>query len=124
LGLRDVGLVDGKTVKLLWREAEGQVERLPQLAAELIAAKPDVLVSAGPQPIAALSRATRTIPIVMAIVSDPVTYGFAQSLAHPGGNLSGLSMINTELSSKRIDLLRLVSPEISRVAIFTDPTMG
>ena len=124
LGLRDVGLVDGKTVKLLLREAEGQVERLPQLAAELIAAKPDVLVSAGPQPIAALARATSTIPIVMAIVSDPVTYGYARSLAHPGGNLTGLSMVNTELSSKRIDLLRQASPEISRLAVFTDPTMG
>jgi len=124
LGLRDVGLVDGKTVKLLLREAEGAVERLPELAAELIAAKPDVLVTAGPQPIAALARATSTIPIVMAIVSDPVTYGFARSLAHPGGNLTGLSMVNTELSSKRIDLLRQMSPEISRLAVFTDPTMG
>ena len=106
------------------REAEGQVERLPQLAAELIAAKPDVLVSAGPQPIAALVRATSTIPIVMAIVSDPVTYGYARSLSHPGGNLTGLSMVNTELSSKRIDLLRQMSPEISRLLVFTDPTMG
>ncbi len=79
LGLRDVGLVDGETVKLLLREAEGHVERLPQLAAELIAARPDVLVSAGPQPIAALSRATTTIPIVMAIVSDPVTYALPEA---------------------------------------------
>ena len=90
----------------------------------MIAAKPDILVSAGPQPIAALKSATATIPIVMAIVSDPVTYGFAQSLAHPGGNLTGMSMVNTELSGKRIELLREVSPEISRIAVFTDPTMG
>jgi ABC-type uncharacterized transport system substrate-binding protein len=114
-GLRDVGLV---------REAEGRTERLPQLAGELVAAKPDVIVTAGPQPIKAVKDATSTIPIVMAIVSDPMTYGFVQSLPHPGGNLTGLSMVNTELSSKRIELLREIAPGIARVAVFTDPTMG
>lgn len=124
LGLREVGLVDAKTATIIVRDAEGDPERLSGLAAELIAAKPDVLVSAGPQPIAALKRATATIPIVMSIVSDPVAYGFVQSLAHPGGNLTGLSMLNTELSSKRIQLLREVMPDIARVAVFTDPSMG
>jgi putative ABC transport system substrate-binding protein len=124
LGLRGVGLIDGQTATILVRGADGRPESLPQLAAELIAAKPDILVSAGPQPIAALKSATATIPIVMAIVSDPVTYGFAQSLAHPGGNLTGMSMQNTELSSKRIELLREASPEIARIAVLTDPTMG
>jgi len=124
LGLRDVGLIDGRTARIMIREADGRPERLPRLAAELVAAKPDILVSAGPQPIAALRRATATIPIVMAIVSDPITYGFVRSLAHPGGNLTGLSMVNTELSGKRIELLREAAPGISRVAVFTDPTMG
>ena len=124
LGLRDVGLIDGQTATILVRGADGRSKSLPQLATELIAAKPDILVSAGPQPIAALKSATATIPIVMAIVSDPLTYGFAQSLSHPGGNLTGMSMQNTELSSKRIQLLREVAPEISRIAVFTDPTMG
>jgi putative ABC transport system substrate-binding protein len=92
-GLRDVGLLDGRTASILVREAEGRTERLPQLASELVAAKPDVIVTAGPQPIKAVKDATSTIPIVMAIVSDPMTYGFVQSLPHPGGNLTGLSMV-------------------------------
>jgi putative ABC transport system substrate-binding protein len=124
IGLRDVGVIDGETATIVVREADGHVERLPQLAAELIAATPTILVSAGPQPIAALRDATTTIPIVMAIVSDPVTYGFVRSLARPGGNLTGLSIMNTELSSKRIELLREIAPSISRVVVFTDPTMG
>jgi len=123
-GLREFGLIDGKTVTILVREAEGQVDRLPRLAAELVAAKPDIIVTAGPQPIRAVKNATATIPIVMAIVSDPVTYGFVASLARPVGNLTGLSMVNTELSSKRIELLRDVQPGIARVAVFTDPSMG
>jgi putative ABC transport system substrate-binding protein len=124
IGLRDAGLIDGQTATIVFREADGHVERLPQLAAELIAANPTILISAGPQPIAALKDATTTIPIVMAIVSDPVTYGFVRSLAHPNGNLTGLSIMNTELSGKRIELLREVAPGTSRVTVFTDPTMG
>ena len=124
LGLRDVGLVDGKSATILVREAKGHPERLPQLAAELVAQKPNVIVTAGPQPVAAAKNATGTIPIVMAIVSDPVTYGFVDGLAHPGGNLTGLSMVNTELSSKRLELLKETAPAITRVAVFTDPTMG
>ena len=123
-GLREVGLMDGKTATILVREAEGEAERLPRLAAELVTAKPDVLVTAGPQPIRAAKEATSTIPIVMAIVSDPVTYGFVASLARPAGNLTGLSMVNTELSSKRIELLREFQPSIFRVVVFTDPSMG
>ena len=124
LGLRDVGLVDGKTATILVREAEGNPDRLSQLAAELVAQKPDVIITAGPQPIAAVKNATTTIPIVMAIVSDPVTYGFVDSLSQPGGNLTGLSIMNTELSSKRLELLKEMAPRIRHVAVFTDPTMG
>jgi len=123
-GLRDAGLVDGKTATILLREAEGRPERLPALAAELVAMTPDVIITAGPQPIRAVKEATSTIPIVMAIVSDPVTYGFVASMSRPAGNLTGMSMVNTELSSKRIALLREVAPHISRIAVFTDPTMG
>lgn len=124
LGLRDVGLVEGKTANILVREADGDPDRLAQLAAELVAQKPDVIITAGPQPIAAVKNATNTIPIVMAIVSDPVTYGFVNSLSRPGGNLTGLSMVNTELSSKRLELLKEMAPRVSQVAVFTDPTMG
>jgi len=123
-GLRDVGLIEGKNATIIVREANGHTDRLQQFAAELVAARPDVIVTAGPQPIQAVKRATATIPIVMAIVSDPVTYGFVEGLAHPGGNLTGLSMVNTELSSKRLELLKDVAPNITRVAVFTDPTMG
>ena len=123
-GLRDVGLVEGSNATVLVREAEGRPDRLPQLAAELVAEKPDIIVTAGPQPIQAVKNSTATIPIVMAIVSDPVTYGFVASLSHPGGNLTGLSMVNTELSSKRIELLKEIAPGITRIAVFTDPTMG
>lgn len=122
LGLRDVGLVDGVSAMIVVREAGGKAERLRQLAAELVAAKPGVLVTAGPQPISALKAAAPTIPIVMAIDGDPVKDGFVQSLAHPGGNMTGLSMLNTELSGKRIELLREIAPGISRVAVFSDPT--
>jgi putative ABC transport system substrate-binding protein len=124
VGLRAVGLIDGQNVYLTVREAEGRPERLPQLAAELIASKPDVIVTAGPQAIQAIKDATTTIPVVFAIVSDPVTYGLVASLARPGGNLTGLSMVNTELSSKRLQLLKEVAPGIRHVAVFTDPTMG
>jgi putative ABC transport system substrate-binding protein len=123
-GLRDVGLSPGRNVTIVVREAEGHVEQLRQLAAELIAANPDIIVTAGPQPIQAVKDATSSIPIVMAIVSDPVTYGFAATLAHPGGKLTGMSMVNTELSSKRLELLKEAAPGRSRVAVFTDPTMG
>jgi putative ABC transport system substrate-binding protein len=123
-GLREVGLIDGQTASFIVREAEGRPERLPQLAAELVEAKPGVIITAGPQAVQAAKNATATIPIVIAIVSDPVTYGFVASLARPGGNLTGLSMVNTELSSKRLDLLKEVAPSMTRVAVLTDPTMG
>src|SRR4029077_9851971 len=81
-------------------------------------------ITAGPQAVQAAKNATTTIPIVFAIISDPVTYGVVASLARPGGNVTGLSMANTVLSSKRLELLREVAPGIARVAVFTDPTMG
>src|SRR6266851_2400702 len=124
VGLREVGLIDGQNASFIVRNAEARPERLPQLAAELVEARPDVIITAGPQAVQAAKEATSTIPIVIAIVSDPVTYGFVASLAHPGGNLTGLSMVNTELSSKRLELLKEVSSSIARVAVFTDPTMG
>ena len=124
VGLREVGLLDGRNATLIIRDAEGQPERLPQLAAELVAAGPDVIITAGPQAVQAAKAATTTIPIVFAIISDPISYGVVASLAHPGGNLTGLSMVNTLLTSKRLELLKETAPWIARVAVFTDPTMG
>lgn len=124
LGLRDFGLIDGKTATILVRQAEGHLARLPDLARELVAFRPTVLVTAGPQAIEALRKATSTIPIVMAIVGDPVTEGFVKTLAHPGGNMTGLSMLNTELSGKRLELLKEAVPTATRVAAFFEPTTG
>ena len=124
VGLREAGWLDGQNATLILRDAEGQAGRLPQLAADLVATNPDVIITAGPQAVLAAKNATSTIPTVFAIISDPVTYGVVASLAHPGGNLTGLSMVNTVLSSKRLELLREVAPGITRVAVFTDPTMG
>ena len=124
VGLREVGWLDGQNATLILRDAEGEPGRLPQFAADLVAANPDVIITAGPQAVLAVKHATTTIPIVFAIISDPVTYGIVASLAHPGGNLTGLSMVNTVLSSKRLELLKEVAPGIGRVAVLTDPTMG
>ena len=101
VGLREAGWLDGQNTTLILRDAEGRPGRLPELAADLVAAKPDVIITAGPQAVLAAKNATTTIPIVFAVISDPVTYGVVASLAHPGGNLTGLSMVNTVLSSKR-----------------------
>ena len=123
-GLRDVGLVDGRNATVLVRDADGDARRMPQLARELVAAQPDIIISAGPPAVQALKLATTTIPIVFAIISDPVAYGIVASFARPGGNLTGLSMVNTELSGKRLELLKELSPKITRIAVVTDPALG
>ncbi len=115
-GLHTIGYVEGRTVVVEYRWAEGRFERLPELASELVALKPDVLVTAAPPAVNALRRATTTIPIVM-VAHDPVGMGFAQSLGHPGGNITGVAFQDTELSTKRLDLLRLAVPRLTRVGI-------
>ena len=116
-GLRDVGYVEGKSIAIEYRYAEGKTERLSQLAAELVHLKVDVIVTAGGQPTEAAQRATKTIPIVMAVSGDPVASGFVASLARPGGNITGLSLLSPELSGKRLELLKEVVPGLSRVAV-------
>jgi len=120
-GLRELGYVEGKTVVLEARYAEARVERLPELARELVGLKVDVIVASTDAVIAAVKRETRTIPIVMAPSSDPVGSGFVASLARPGGNVTGLSAISPELSGKRLELLREVVPGLSRVAFLWNP---
>src|SRR5262245_37676638 len=120
-GLRELGYVEGKTVLLEVRFAEGAVERLPQLARELVALKPDVIVATNDAAIAAVRRETQTIPIVMAFSTDPAGTGFVASLARPGGNVTGLSTISPELSGKRLELLREIVPGLSRVAMLWNP---
>jgi putative ABC transport system substrate-binding protein len=116
-GLRDLGYVDGKSIAIEYRYAEGKTERLPELAAELVRLKVDCIVTSGGQPIEAAQRATKTIPIVMAVSGDPVAQGFVASLARPGGNITGLSILSPELSGKRLELLKEVVPGLSRVAV-------
>jgi len=119
--LRELGYVDGKSFVLEPRYAEARAERLPELARELVGLKVDVIVVATDSAIAAVKLETQTIPIVMAISSDPVGTGFVAGLARPGGNVTGLSSISPELSGKRLELLREVVPGLSRVAFLWNP---
>ena len=118
-GLRDLGYVEGKNVVIEYRYAEGRSDRLPAIFAELIRLKVDIIVTSGAPPvIRAAQQATRTIPIVMpGVVVDPVMAGFVASLAKPGGNITGLTDIDSELHPKRLELLKQAFPAISRVSI-------
>ena len=119
--LRELGYVEGKTLVLEVRYGDGRFERLPELARELVGLKVDVIVTSTDGAIAAVKRETRTIPIVMLTSSDPVGTGLVASLARPGGNVTGLSNISSELSGKRLELLREAVPGLSRVAFLWNP---
>ncbi len=121
-GLRELGYVEGENIVIEWRYAEGKQHRLNELAAELVRLKVEVIVVGGTASARAAKRATKTIPIVMTNVSDPVALGFAVSLSRPGGNVTGLSTLAPELSGKRLELLKELIPEITRVAIVGDST--
>ena len=121
-GLRELGYVEGKNILIESRYAEGKLDRLPALAAELVRLKVDVIVTSGPLPTRATKETTSTIPIVMAQDSDPVGNGFVASLARPGGNITGLSALRPELSGKRLELLKEIVPRLSRVAVFGTST--
>jgi putative ABC transport system substrate-binding protein len=122
-GLRELGYVDGKNIVIESRYAEGKLDRVSELAVELVRLKVEILVSAGPAPTRAAKEATVTIPIVMTQDSDPVGNGFVTSLARPGGNITGLSTLAPELSGKRLELLKEINPKLSRVAVFGTSTM-
>ena len=116
-GLRELGYVEGKNIVIEWRYAEGKLDRLRELAAELVRLKVDVIVTAGSASTRPAKEATVTIPIVMAFDNDPVGSGFVASLARPGGNITGLSTLAPELSGKRLELLKEIVPRLSRVAV-------
>jgi putative ABC transport system substrate-binding protein len=123
-GLRDLGYVEGKNIAIEWRYAEGRLDRLPALAAELVRLKVDVIVTTGPVSTRPAKEATATIPIVMAFDNDPVGSGLVASLARPGGNITGLSALAPELTGKRLELLKETVPKLSQLAILgtsTDP---
>ena len=117
-GLSDLGYVEGKTIVIEWRSAEGKLDRLPALAAELVRLKVDVVVTSASTQTPVAKAATSTIPIVMAQDGDPVAAGFVASLARPGGNITGLSTLSPEVSGKRLELLKEIIPKLSRVAVF------
>src|SRR5262245_22685295 len=123
-GLRDVGLVEGKNVVLEVRWGEGRLDAFPKVVGELLARPVDVLVTWGPQGVRAAQQATETVPIVMAVVHEPVAFGFVRSLARPGGNITGLAFQDSELGTKRLELLRALLPGLRRVALLWDPGGG
>jgi len=116
-GMRELGYVEDKTVAIEWRFADGKQERIPELVAELVRLKVNVIVTGGPSTTRAAKQLTSTIPIVMAFDNDPVGNGFVASLARPGGNITGLSTLAPEISGKQLELLKEIVPRLSRVAI-------
>jgi putative ABC transport system substrate-binding protein len=116
-GLRDAGLVEGQNTVFAIRYTEGRTEQFPAFASELVALPVDILVAISTPAIAAAKKATTTIPIVMLAASDPVGVGFVASLAHPGGNITGLSLLAPELTAKRLDLLTQTVSRLARVSV-------
>jgi ABC-type uncharacterized transport system substrate-binding protein len=120
--LRDLGYVEGRNLVIEYRDAEGNAERLPALAAELVALKVDVIVAAAGTRVAMVAKqATRTLPIVFIGAGDPVTSGLVTSLARPGGNVTGLSLLFPELAAKGLEHLKQAVPGVSRVAVLLEP---
>ena len=120
-GMRELGYIEGKNLVIEWRSAEGKIERLPDLATELVRRRVDVIVTAGAQAVRAAQKATTTIPIVIGTAGDPVGSGFVKSLARPGGNITGLSDMAGDLGSKLLELLLSAVPGLSQVAVLVNP---
>ena len=118
-GLRQLGYMDGKNIVIEYRYGEGKPDRLPALVAELIDLKVDLIVTHGFPPARAAKQATTTIPIVMAVIGDAVGAGLVASLARPGGNITGMTSISSEMYGKRLELIKEISPKLSRVAILS-----
>ena len=122
-GLAALGYVEGKNIVIEYRYAEGKLDRLPDLAAELVALKVDIIVALNPPSARAAKNATKTIPIVMRSTDDPVTTGLVESLARPGGNITGLTSMATDLIGKRLEILKEAIPRTSQVAVLRNPTV-
>ncbi len=120
-GLRELGYVEGQNIVIEYRWAEGKLERLPALVADLLRLRVDVMVSSATPAIRAAKEQTSAVPIVMAGVTDPVGLGFAASLARPGGNITGLTHLSPDLAGKRLELLKEVVPRLLRVAVLWNP---
>jgi putative ABC transport system substrate-binding protein len=122
-GLKDAGYTEGRDLVIEWRSAGGDFDRVSELVSDLVERHVDVIVVENTIAARAIKRATSTTPIVMAIVSDPVGSGLVASLAHPGGNVTGLSMMLSEISAKRLQLLKEVLPQATHVAVLSNPSV-
>jgi len=120
-GMRELGYVEGRNLVIEWRSAEGKVERLPALAAELVQLKVDLIVTTGTPVASAAQKATATIPIVIANANDPVGTGLVKSLSHPGANITGLSNLASDISLKNLEILLSLVPRLSLVAVLVNP---
>ena len=120
--LDDLGYIEGKNVRFEYRYAKGRSERFPELANDLVGLNVDVILTWGTDAVLAAKQATTTIPIVMGVIGDPLGIGIVTNLAHPGGNVTGLSLSSAELEAKRLQLLKELVPGLSRVAILFNPT--
>jgi putative ABC transport system substrate-binding protein len=125
LALRELGYIEGQNIAIEYRYGEGKLDRYPELAAELVRLKVDIIIAAGGDVlIGAAKNATKTIPIVMVGPGiDPVEVGLVESLAHPGGNVTGLTILSRELAGKRLELLKEAVPRLARVAVLYDPAV-
>ena len=120
-GLRDTGYVEGENVAVAYRWAENQIDRLPELAAELVSRRVAVIAASGGPASASAAKATASIPVVFMVAEDPVRLGLVTSLARPGGNLTGVNFFSAELAAKRLELLRELVPAATRVAVLLNP---
>jgi len=116
-GLRELGYVEGKNFTVEYLSSEAKFDQMPVLAAELVRLKVDVIVTQGTPAAVAAKNATKTIPIIMSGGTDPVATGLVQSLARPGGNITGVTIMNEELAGKRLELLKETSPKVSRLGV-------
>lgn len=121
-GLRQLGYVDGQNVTIEYRYAQGQPERLPELAADLVRSKPDMIFALGGDVTPHVAKATQTIPIIYAMSPDPVLLGLAASLARPGGNSTGVTFLSDQLAAKRLEIFKEAAPRLSRVGVVRDPS--
>ena len=120
-GLKDTGYVEGENVAIVYRFAENQDDRLPELAADLVRRRVAVIATAGPPSTFAAQAATKTIPIVFLVGDDPVRLSLVTSLSRPGGNLTGINVFNSEVTAKRLELLRELVPKLVRLAVLVNP---
>src|SRR5215468_5541924 len=120
-GLKEQGFVEGENVAILYRFADDQPDRLPDLAADLVGRKVAVIVTGGPPATFAAQAATATIPITFLVADDPVRLGLAVSVSRPGSNMTGINVFNAEVAAKRLELLRDLVPGVTRIAVFVNP---